>query len=92
MLTLDYADMVALSQCFEVWAFDEPDFDGVQRTSLIMLCSDYEALADFCGPEWKAAISMPDDMMVTIARRVRRHQRRGIAMSAYLDRRPSYLG
>ena len=52
---LDYADMVALAETFVQWAIEEDAFSPCQRTGLMMLGVDYEKLAEWVGPAWKAA-------------------------------------
>jgi hypothetical protein len=52
---LDYVDMVVLAQTFQLWALEEPKFSPAQRTRLMQLGIDYENLAEWVGPGWKAA-------------------------------------
>ncbi len=52
---LDYADMVILGETFVRWALEGPKFSPAQRTGLMELGVDYETLAEWVGPEWKAA-------------------------------------
>jgi hypothetical protein len=52
---LDYADMVALSETFVQWALEGPKFTPAQHTGLMEIGVDYENLAEWVGPGWKAA-------------------------------------
>jgi hypothetical protein len=52
--TLDYVEMVALSEMFERWALTSENLDGSYRTRLIQGSVDYEAIADACGLGWRA--------------------------------------
>jgi hypothetical protein len=52
---LDYADMVILGETFVRWALEESNFSPVQRTGLMEMGIDYENLAKWVGPGWKAA-------------------------------------
>jgi len=52
---LDYADMVVLAETFVHWALEEPKFSPAQRTGLMEMGVDYENLAAWVGPGWKAA-------------------------------------
>ncbi len=66
---LDFADMVALSELFQRWAFEELDLDPNYRTALIQWASDYEAVAAFSGPSWIASGDhAADDPMRIVAR------------------------
>jgi hypothetical protein len=58
---LDYTDMVALSGMFRRWAIHETDDTTTpeQRTRLIQFSADYERLAEWVGPEWKASYPSP---------------------------------
>ena len=90
MQSLDYDEMRVLANLFCQWAFEEPKIDADQRTTLIQLSADYEAIADACGPTWKTSENLIDDPVVFIARHELLRQRRKVAWSAYLDRCPSY--
>ncbi|HEY5711990.1 MAG TPA: hypothetical protein VIT38_08850 [Allosphingosinicella sp.] len=57
--TLDYVEMVALSEMYERWALTSETLDGSYRTKLIQWSVDYEAIADACGLGWRAL--EPDD-------------------------------
>ena len=57
---LDYEEMRALANLFEEWAFHEFNIDADQRTLLIQLSSDYEAMADACGSEWQTIEDLID--------------------------------
>lgn len=52
---LDYADMVVLAKTFVSWALDEPDVAPHHRTMMIEAGVDYENIAAWVGPGWKAA-------------------------------------
>ena len=52
---LDYADMVALSEMFRRWAIHESDLTPENNTYLILLSADYERLAEWVGPNWRAS-------------------------------------
>jgi hypothetical protein len=52
---LDYADMVILAETFVQWALEETKFSPAQRTGLMQFGVDYETLAVWVGPGWKAA-------------------------------------
>jgi hypothetical protein len=54
---LDYVDMVALSDMFCRWAINEdPDkITPERRTWPIELSADYERIAEWVGPDWRAA-------------------------------------
>jgi hypothetical protein len=54
MAKLDYGEMVALSEMFADWAFNEERLDDVQRTKTLQMSADYERIAAYCGPGWKA--------------------------------------
>ena len=53
--TLDHVEMVALADMFERWALTEETITGEHRTMLIEMASDYEAIANFCGQDWRAS-------------------------------------
>jgi len=52
---LDYADMVVLAETFVHWALEESKNLPSQRTGLMEIGIDYENLAEWVGPGWKAA-------------------------------------
>ena len=52
--TLDHDEMLALAGMFERWALTETRITGEHRTQLIQWSVDYEAIAAFAGPGWKA--------------------------------------
>ena len=58
---LDYTDMIALSGMFRRWAMHEAETRSrpPDRTRLIELSADYERLAEWVGPEWKASYPSP---------------------------------
>lgn len=69
MQTLSYAEMVALAAVYTRWALEEPKLDGDQRTKLIESSSDYERIADFVGPLWRATEpGSPPNPLVFVAR------------------------
>lgn len=69
MRTLDHAEMIALSEMYARWAFNETNLDGDQRTKLIQWSADYEQIAAFCGQGWKAsAPETPPDPVAFVAR------------------------
>jgi hypothetical protein len=47
--------MVALSEMFLRWALEEEPLSPEQRTKLIQMSADYEAISQFSGPSWQAA-------------------------------------
>jgi len=51
----DYADMIALSGLFRLWALYSPKLSPEQRTELIGYSADFEALAQWAGEGWRAA-------------------------------------
>jgi hypothetical protein len=53
--TLDYVEMLALAEMYERWALTEENVSGEQRTKLIQWSSDYEQIAEFIGPGWRAS-------------------------------------
>lgn len=55
MDSLDYGEMLALSEMFERWALTETKVDDQHRTELMQWSIDYEAIAKFAGPSWQAA-------------------------------------
>jgi hypothetical protein len=52
---LDYADMVALSGMFRRWAVRDDGLSPEDRTDFIMYSADYERLAEWVGPNWRAS-------------------------------------
>jgi hypothetical protein len=52
---LDYADMVALSGRFRRWAIYDTSTTPEQNTRLIEWSADFERLAEWVGPKWRAA-------------------------------------
>ena len=52
---LDYGDMVALSGLFRRWAIYETTTTPEQNTRLIEWSADFERLAEWVGPQWRAA-------------------------------------
>jgi len=52
---LDYEDMVALSGMFRRWAVYEPRVTPEQRIGMIAWSADFERLASWLGPGWRAA-------------------------------------
>ena len=71
--TLDYAEMVALSELFDSWALGEPDIDEQRRARLLAWSVDYAVLAEYCGPEWRASRrDDPPDLIAFIARQALR--------------------
>jgi hypothetical protein len=67
--TLDYQEMVALSEMFERWALTETKIDSERRTQLIQWSADYERIAEFCGSAWTATEpEEPPSAMPFIAR------------------------
>jgi hypothetical protein len=70
MATLDFIEMVALSEMYERWAFTEPKLDGDQRTKLIQWSCDYERIAEFCGQAWKASAPEVDSGAIAFVARL----------------------
>ena len=69
MATLDYEEMVALSEMYEDWALNEEKLDPDQRTKVILWSADYERIAEHVGPGWKAsAPEEPPDLIAFLAR------------------------
>ena len=54
MATLNYDEMLALSDMYERWVFTEERLTPEQRTRLIQLCADYERIAEYVGCDWTA--------------------------------------
>ncbi len=52
--TLDHLEMVAVCRMYQRWALSEDRLSPDDRTRLIKLSSDYEAIADYAGPDWVA--------------------------------------
>lgn len=90
MRSLNYDEMRVLASLFEQWVFEEANFSPDQRTFLIQLSADYEAISDTCGADWRATDFSVDDPLVFIARQDLLYRKRRAAWSRYLDRRPSY--
>lgn len=53
--TLDYAEMLHLARMFERWAFNESSLTPDQATNCLLTAVDYEAIATWCGPNWKSS-------------------------------------
>lgn len=68
MESLNYEEMQALAELYVGWAFNEENIDADWRTKLIQWASDYEAIANFCGSDWKATSALPGEMMGFMAR------------------------
>jgi hypothetical protein len=51
---MSYVDMVCLSETLRYWAVYETGIDDARRTQLILASADYEQIALFLGPLWKA--------------------------------------
>jgi hypothetical protein len=47
--------MIALSGLFRRWALYEPDLSPVICTQFICWSADYEHLAEWVGPSWRAS-------------------------------------
>ena len=90
MRSLDYDEMLVLASLFEQWAFEEASFSPDQRTLLIQLSTDYQAISDACGANWRATDFSVEDPLVFIAQQDLLFRKRRAAWSRYLDRRPSY--
>ncbi len=69
MNTLDYAEMNALAGAYHRWALMEVNVSPENRTMLIQLSSDYERVAEHCGPAWTAPNpEHPPDVVAYLAR------------------------
>lgn len=74
--TLDYGEMVALSEMFARWALFEEKIDDLKRSSLAESALDYAMVAGYCGPEWRASHPEdPPDAIVFMAREAMRSDR-----------------
>lgn len=72
MEQFDYADMMALAALYQSWALEEELLDGDQRTALIQWSADFERIADYAGPDWKAsAPPYPETAEMFLARKIR---------------------
>ena len=70
MATLGHREMLALAGMFERWALTEEKFDGDQRTRLIEMSADMEAVAAWVGPQWRATDpAKPESLLAFIARK-----------------------
>ena len=69
MALLDYTEMIRLAVLFEQWAFEE-ELDPEQRTKVLLWAVDYEALAEFVGPTWKASDPNPDETFLNFVARI----------------------
>lgn len=76
METLDHAQMNALAGAYERWALTEVNISPENRTMLIQLSSDYERVAEHCGPAWTAPNpEYPSDVVAYVARLELGHSR-----------------
>jgi hypothetical protein len=55
LASLNHSDMTALAGMFHRWALTEESISPDQRTVMIEWSADYERIAAFCGPNWKAS-------------------------------------
>lgn len=68
LAVLGYTKMLALAGIFERWALTEDTINPDQRTTLMRMSADYEAIAKYCGPAWKAINAEDtDDPMLFLA-------------------------
>jgi hypothetical protein len=69
MAVLDYRGMLDLAALFREWALLEASLSPEQRSKLSRQSAEFEAVADFCGPEWQAsAPEVPLDPLAFVAR------------------------
>lgn len=74
--TLDYSEMVALSEMFARWAMFEEKLDDLHRSGLAESALDYAMVAGYCGPEWRATNPEdPPDAIAFMARDAMRSDR-----------------
>ena len=52
---------------FERWALTEERLDPDSRTRMIQSAADYEAIAEFAGPDWKASDTGPRSLLQFLA-------------------------
>jgi hypothetical protein len=52
--TLDHGALSALAALFHEWAFHDSNLNPDQRTQVLLWSIDYENLANYCGPDWRA--------------------------------------
>ena len=72
MRRLDHDDMVALAVLYCDWANNEARISDDQRTKLIQWSADYERIAAYAGPGWRASHpEEPPSAEVFLARRLR---------------------
>lgn len=77
MATLDFVEMVALSEMYERWGLTEDRLDPEHRTKLMQWSADYERIAAYSGFDWQATDpESPPDLIAFLAREEVRHQRR----------------
>jgi hypothetical protein len=65
---LHYTDLIALSGMFRRWAIHEADLEPELRTEFIMHSADFERIAEWVGPHWRAADPSDEpSMLVSMA-------------------------
>lgn len=56
--TLDHEHMVALSEMYLSWVIDG-QVEGERGAQVTLWSIDYEAIAEFAGPDWRATAPQP---------------------------------